>query len=311
MVNPDSDLYREHPDWVLHYPNRERSELRNQLVLNFARSDVADWALQWLRELVGEHGIDFLKWDMNRAFSEAGWPSNTGDPDRLWIEHTRAVYRIMDTLRAEYPGLRIEACGGGGGRIDFGVMARTDQMWTSDNTDAYDRLEIQHGFSQFYPPRAMAAWVTDNPNFLTGRTIPLPFRFHVAMCGALGIGGDIGTWAGEDLAYAREQIQLYKEIREVVQYGRLYRLSPPAADLTALSYLSPDGDRAVVFGFRTAGHYGRADAAVRLPGLDPAAQYVDEDSGVSHHGAVLLSHGLTLDLPAGDYASAVVRLRRV
>jgi alpha-galactosidase len=311
MVNPDSDLYREHPDWVLHHPHRRRSELRNQLVLNFARPDVAEWALQWLRELVGEHGIDFLKWDMNRAFSEAGWPSNTEDPDRLWIGHTRAVYRIMDSLRAEYPGLRIESCCGGGGRVDFGVLARTDQVWTSDNTDAHDRLGIQHGYSQFYPPRAMAAWVTDNPNFLTGRTVPLPFRFHVAMCGVLGIGGDIGEWAVEERAYARGRIQFYKEIRDVVQFGRLYRLSPPSAELTALSYLSPEGDRAVVFGFRSAGHYGRADAAVRLAGLDPAAEYVDEDTRATHHGAVLLSRGLCLDLPAGDYASAVVRLRRV
>ena len=134
MVNPDSDLYRAHPDWVLHHPHRRRSELRNQLVLNFARPDVAAWAHDWLDRLVGEHGVDFLKWDMNRPFSEAGWPG-AADPDRLWVDHTRAVYTLLDRLRADHPGLRIESCAGGGGRADLGVLARTDQVWTSDNTD--------------------------------------------------------------------------------------------------------------------------------------------------------------------------------
>ncbi|HEV7977404.1 alpha-galactosidase [Amycolatopsis sp.] len=306
MVNPDSDLYRAHPDWVLHQANRRRTELRNQLVLNFADPEVAEWAFDWLNALVGDHGIDFLKWDMNRAFSEAGWPSNTEDPESLWIGHTRAVYAIMDRLRAEHPGLRIESCSGGGGRIDFGALARTDQVWTSDNTDAYDRLLIQEGYSQVYPARAMAAWVTDNPHFLTGRSIPLAFRFHVAMTGVLGIGGDVTKWSDDELAYARTQIALYKDIRPVVQHGKLYRSGQGVTQ-----YVSAGSERAVVFVFVPTRHFGRAQPPVRLTGLDAAARYRDEDSGAEYTGAVLAVQGLSVELPEGDYASALVRLRRI
>ncbi|WP_410635803.1 alpha-galactosidase [Amycolatopsis sp. cmx-4-83] len=309
MVNPDSDLHRAHPDWVLHHPHRRRSELRNQLVLNFARPDVAAWAHGWLDRLVGDHGVDFLKWDMNRPFSEAGWPGEA-DQDRLWVEHTRAVYAILDRLRRDHPGLRIEACSGGGGRVDLGVLARTDQVWPSDNTDALDRLRVQHGYSQLYPARAMAAWVTDGPNFVTARSVPLRFRFHVAMAGVLGLGGDIAHWPDEDLALAREMIALYRDIRPVVQHGALHRLRPPVDDgLVALQYVL--GDRSVVFAYRQAAHFAEPDRPLRLGGLDSADRYLDPGSGTTHSGAVLLAHGLRLGLPTGDFASAVVRLERI
>ncbi|OXM69357.1 alpha-galactosidase [Amycolatopsis vastitatis] len=309
MVNPDSDLYRAHPDWVLHHPHRRRSELRRQLVLNFARPDVQEWAYDWLDRLVGEHGIDFLKWDMNRPFSEAGWPGEA-DQDRLWVEHTHAVYALLDRLRTDHPGLRIESCCGGGGRIDLGVLARSDQVWTSDNTDALDRLRIQHGYSQVYPAGAMSAWVTDNPNFVTARSAPLRFRFHVAMAGVLGLGGDIVHWPDEDLALARELVARYRDVRPVVQHGALYRLRPPVDDgVVAFQYVL--GDRSVVFAYRQAAHFNAPERPLRLDGLDPAARYADPESGRTHSGAVLLAHGLPLGLPAGDFASAVVRLDRV
>ncbi|MFI5589844.1 alpha-galactosidase [Amycolatopsis sp. NPDC051758] len=309
MVNPDSDLYRAHPDWVLHHPHRRRSELRNQLVLNFARPDVAAWAHEWLDRLVGEHGVDFLKWDMNRPFSEAGWPG-AADPDRLWVDHTRAVYSLLDRLRADHPGLRIESCAGGGGRADLGVLARTDQVWTSDNTDSLDRLRIQHGYGQLYPARTMSAWVTDNPNFVTARSAPLRFRFHVAMAGVLGVGGDIVRWPAEDLELAREMIKLYRDIRPVVQHGALFRLRPPSGDgLIALQYVLDD--RVVVFAYRQAAHFATPDRPLRLDGLVPAHRYLDPDSGRTHSGAVLLAHGLPLGLPTGDFASTVVRLNQI
>ena len=172
MVNPDSDLYRAHPDWVLHMTNRSRTEQRNQLVLNFARPDVVAWAYDWLDDLVVTAGVDFLKWDMNRAFTEAGWP-DAADPGRLWIDHTIGVYDVIDRLRAAHPHLRIESCASGGGRADFGIMRRTDQVWTSDNADPVDRLAIQDGYSQVYPALTMGAWVTASPNPVTGRTTPL------------------------------------------------------------------------------------------------------------------------------------------
>ena len=308
MVNPDSDLYREHPDWVVHTPRRDATELRQQYMLNFGRADVARWAHEWLDRLVREYGIDFLKWDCNRPVTDAGWPGHP-DPDRLWIDHTRAVYRIMDRLRADHPRLRIEACAGGGGRADAGVLARTDQVWTSDNTDPVDRLAIQHGFSQFFPTEVMAAWVTDSPNIATGRVTPLRFRFHVSMAGALGIGGTLTEWTKEELAEAAEFVAVYKRIRRVVQHGMLYR---PATEgtTTAVHYASADGDEHVVIAYRTLTAFGLPQPVVRLTALDPEATYVDVDRDVRFSGAVARA-GLPVDLPRGDYASALIHLRRI
>jgi alpha-galactosidase len=307
MVNPDSDLYRAHPDWVLHMPNRRRTELRNQLVLNFARPDVAAWAHKWLDRLVADHGVDFLKWDMNRAFTEPGWPGHE-DPDRLWIDHTRNVYAVLDRLRADHPGLRIEACSGGGGRTDLGILGRTDQIWTSDNTDPADRLAIQHGFSQLYPARVMAAWVTDSPNIFTRRETPLRFRFHVAMAGALGIGANLLEWTAEDRARAAAFIAEYKEIRPTVQLGQQYRLSSSDGTTSAAQYVR--GTEVVVLAWRPSTPWGHGETPIPLVGLDSEAPYRDAASGAEYPGGVLLGRGLPLGLPPGDYASTCVRLSR-
>ncbi|MEV6991948.1 alpha-galactosidase [Streptomyces sp. NPDC093228] len=312
MVNPDSDLYRTHPDWVLHHPHRRRDEVRTQLVLNFAREDVREWAFGWLDKLVGDHGITFLKWDMNRAFSQAGWPAREkdgdGDQDRLWIDHTRNVYAVMDRLRANHPDLRIESCAGGGGRVDFGILARTDEVWTSDNTDAFHRQSIQHGFSQVYPAGVMAAWVTD-----AGRA-PLAYRFHVAMAGVLGIGGNLHQWSPEDIAEARELVARYKDIRATVQHGEQYRLgAEPGRGLSAIQYVY--GDEVAVLLFHPHPEVRPAPGLLRLAGLDADAVYQEytgaDAAGPKATGRVLMSVGLPIRdrLAPGDWASALVRLR--
>ncbi|GGM18604.1 alpha-galactosidase [Streptomyces fumigatiscleroticus] len=313
MVNPDSDLYRAHPDWVLHLPGRTRSELRNQLVLNFARDDVADWAYDWLTRLVADAGVDFLKWDMNRAFSEAGWPERPDGHDRLWTGYVHHLYGVLDRLRADHPGLRIETCSGGGGRADLGILRRTDQAWTSDNTDAVDRLVIQHGFAQVLPARVMSAWVTDVPNQFTGRTVPLRFRFHAAMAGLLGIGGDLNRWSEEELAEGAELVAEYKKVRHLVQHGNLYRPAAPGGDGPAVvQYAAGDGAETLVLAWRHGPWVrGLPDAPVRLRGLTPGARYRDRRTGAVHHAAVLDAYGLRLDLPGGDWASTAVHLVRI
>ncbi|MEV7969730.1 alpha-galactosidase [Sphaerisporangium sp. NPDC088356] len=304
MVNPDSDLYRAHPDWVIHRPHRTRTEHRNQLVLDLSRPEVADQLYQTLDKLLAKNDIDFLKWDMNRPFTEAG-------PDeRLWTGHVHALYDILDRLRAGHPHVRVESCSSGGGRVDLGILRRTDQVWTSDNTDAPDRLEIQHGFSQLYPARVMGAWVTDTPNPYTGREVPLGFRFHVAMAGVLGIGGTLTDWSEPDLARAAELIAAYKRIRPLVQHGRQYRLLPPDGELSAVQYLTHDGGEVAFLAFRRARRFGHAEPGIPLRDLDPQARYRDPATGRIHHGAVLLTHGLFPDLPPGDYASVMVHLIR-
>src|SRR6185312_4952883 len=142
--NPDSDLYRAHPDWVYHFPNRPRTESRHQLVLNLARRDVEDFLLTQLDILLSRHEIRFLKWDYNRAWSEPGWPeAPEGRAREVWVRHVEALYRILATLRQSHPDVLIESCAGGGGRVDLGILRHTDQVWTSDNVFAQDRLTIQ------------------------------------------------------------------------------------------------------------------------------------------------------------------------
>ena len=313
MVNPDSQLYRSHPEWVIQQPNRRQTLMRNQLVLNFAHEDVAAWAHGWLDELLSENDISFLKWDMNRAFTEVGRPG-AEDPDRVWTEHTRAVYALIDRLRADHPGLRIECCASGGGRTDLGMLRRCDQIWTSDNTDAVDRLTIQRGYSQIHPAGTMGAWVTDVPNQMTRRVVPLRFRFHVAMSGVLALGGDLLNWTAEERDEAAAHVAQYKRIRHLVQHGELYRLAGNEAEevagISAVQYLAPDAGEAVVFVYAASRPLGAPEPRPILAALDPHALYTDAETGTAHLGAVLMTRGLPAGLPSGDYASAVVHLIR-
>lgn len=317
MVNADSDLYRAHPDWVLNFPGRPRSELRNQMILNLARSDVKEYVFGFLDKLASENNIRYFKWDMNRSFSEPGWPEEgPGGERKLWVEYVRNLYDIIDRLRAKHPKLEIESCSGGGGRIDLGILRRVDEVWTSDNTEAFDRLKIQEGFSQAYAAKIMSAWVTDVPN-MNRRSAPLAYRFLVAMQGALGIGANLNKWTAEETAAAAKMVALYKRIRPTVQTGNLYRLfSPRAGDLTANQYVAADGKQAALFAFRHSQQYNTAVPAIPLRGLDPRAIYRVEsidgkllDRQPQLSGAYLMSAGLNLNL-RGDYDGTAVVLER-
>jgi alpha-galactosidase len=313
MTNPDSDLYRAHPDWVYHFANRTRTQRRNQLVLNLARPDVAAWVFATIDGLLSENNIEFVKWDMNRPISEPGWPAGAGlHPERVWVDHVRNLYAILDNLRAAHPGVEFESCCGGGGRVDLGILRRVEQVWTSDDTDAWDRVRIQEGFTQAYTPQAMMAWVTDSPNPMTGRELPLSFRFHVAMAGALGIGGDLARWSPAELAEAAELVAAYKDIRPVVQQGRLYRVASVAKEgFGSHEYVAADGSEVVVLLWRGPEQGAGRDRWLRLAGLDPDARYRDAGTGREHQAAVLMGQGLRLPADVGAaFASTLVRLIR-
>ena len=180
MVNPDSDLYRAHPDWTYHFPHRHADELRHQLVLNMTRSDVQAYILDCLDRLLTNHNIRYIKWDMNRPFSQVG-AENLADPKMYSYLHTMAVYRIVDELKRRHPGVQFESCASGGGRCDLGAISHFDQVWTSDNTDGIDRMTIQKGYSMLHPIKTMRAWVTDIAGI--NKPCSLDFRFHIAMQG--------------------------------------------------------------------------------------------------------------------------------
>jgi alpha-galactosidase len=306
MVNPDSDLYRAHPEWTYHFADREPSLMRHQLVLNLARPDVADWVFGELDALLSANDIQFVKWDMNRPFTDTGWPEQPDRQGRLWFDHVTGVYAVIDALRRKHPGVAFEACSGGGGRVDFGMMARSDQFWVSDNTDAVDRRHIQHGFSQLYPARTMSCWVTDVPTFINRRRIPLTYRFHVAMAGVLGIGGDLTAWTDEETEVAKRLVGQYKEIRHVVQHGRLHRLGEPSRSASAVQYVTADRRESVVLVYQEAQQYDSQPRPIRLRGLDPDGTY-HMDGSAALSGAVLMGHGITPRL-TGDYASTLIHL---
>ncbi|MCA0981194.1 alpha-galactosidase [Exiguobacterium aestuarii] len=290
MVNPDSDLYRAHPEWIYYTDGRPSTTSRNQFVLNLALPEVEAHVTKWLDELLGRHDIRYIKWDMNRAFSEPDSP-HLCDAKELWLRHAEAVYRILDTLRERHPNVAFESCAGGGGRIDLGVLSRVEQVWTSDNTDALDRLTIQEGFSYAYNAKMMSCWVTDAPNWLNNRSLPLGYRFVSAMQGTLGIGGNLLEWTKEELAEAKEWIATYKTIRPLVQHGTSHRLASLKRDgFHAVGYT--DGEDYVVLVNADRRQYGKNRLRVKLRGLDPERTYELEGRRVS--GRYLMEQGINL-----------------
>ena len=320
MVNPDSDLYRKHPDWVLNFTGRPRTEGRNQLVLNLARPDVRDYVFNFLDKLVSENQIAFLKWDYNRNWSEPGWPAVAPDEQKqVYVKFTENLYSILRELRAKHPGLEIESCSGGGGRVDLGIMGYTDEVWTSDNTDPFDRLTIQDGFTYGYTPGVMMAWVTDSPNFMNRRVTSLEYRFLSSMQGSLGVGANLNHWQDADFATAKRLIGEYKQVRETVQHGSLYRLASPrnGSEYSVTESVSPDRGQATVFAFLHSSQFGYAYPRVYLRGLDPKAQYrvhwINEKAAANlpetATGEYWMNAGIDLDL-RGDFQAAAFRLDR-
>jgi alpha-galactosidase len=226
------------------------------------------------------------------------------------------LYEILDRLRAKHPNLEIESCSGGGGRIDLNILRRVEEVWPSDNTDAFDRQRIQEGFSMAYPAKIMSAWVTDVPN-MNSRSTPLAYRFLTAMQGALGVGSNLNKFSEADSTLAADMIAVYKRIRATVQTGDLFRLaSPRTNDVTVNEYVAADGKQAVVFALRHSQQYETAAPTIRLRGLDERALYkvesvnhklVEHDAQFS--GAYLMRAGLNVNL-RGDFDGTAIILER-
>ncbi|MDD6209371.1 MAG: alpha-galactosidase [Bacteroidales bacterium] len=282
MINPNSDLYRKHPDWVLYFPNRKRTEARNQLTLNLAREDVYQYLLESFTQLLKEHNIKFIKWDHNRTLSEPGWPVVSPDKQKeVRIRYIQNLYRLIETLRTRFPKVWFETCSGGGGRADLGMLARMDQAWASDNTNPIDRLFIQYGYLSALPANTMVSWTTDGP-----ADNSLDFKFDVSMSGVLGIGNDLSKWNETEIKTAKQKIALYKELRPLVQQGTTYRLlSPFEGNRCAIEYVNENADSAVVFCYNMAelfpnGNFNeRGNSNLKLLGLNDEKNYQIELCG--------------------------------
>ena len=317
MVNPDSDLYREHPDWCFNYPKRTRHEGRNQLMLNLAREDVFKYLLDSMNHLLTEYNIAFIKWDYNRDLSEPGWPDADPAMQReVRIRYFYNFHRLLNTLRRRFPKVIFECCSGGGGRINYHNLSIMDQFWASDNTDPADRVMIQYGFLQAFPAKTMVSWITHEDWHKTKPS--MKFRFHAGMCGILGVGDDITKWSDEQIKEAAEYIHQYKQIRLLVQHGIVHRLiSPFKNQRSALQYVSKDGADAAVFQFNLwetlpgSTESRRKYRPVRLRGLDPEALYVlsGDIKKTTASGETLMNTGLPW-APKGNIQSALIQIRK-
>jgi alpha-galactosidase len=320
MVNPDSDLYRKHPEWVLNFPGRPRTEQRNQLVLNLARPDVRAYVFGFLDKLLTENQIAFLKWDYNRNWSEPGWDQlPAAEQKKVYVEFTRNLYGILAELRQKHPDVEIESCSGGGGRVDLGILRYTDEVWTSDNTDAFDRLSQQDGFSYAYTPQVMMAWVTAKQNWVNHRATSLGYRMLSSMQGSLGIGDDIGKWTPEETATAKRLIAAYHQVQPTITQGELYRLISPRneSEFSATQTVNRDHSQSVVFALIHSTQKSRGFPLLKLKGLDPQARYTltpiegkaQAGTPAAASGAWWMNHGLEMDREfRGDFQAAAFRL---
>jgi alpha-galactosidase len=317
MVNPDSDLYRAHPDWILHFNGRPRSEGRNQMVLNLAMPEVREYVFHFLDDLLSKNDIAFLKWDYNRPWTEPGWPQVAPDEQKkVYVAFVDNVYSILRELRAKHPKAEIESCSSGGGRVDLGILRYTDEVWPSDNTDAFDRLAIQEGFSYAYTPQIMMAWVTDVPNNIDDRTTSLSYRFLVAMQGGLAVGTNLNKWQPQDFALAKTMIANYKTIRDTIEHGSLYHLvsSFNNSAYSAEDTVSTDRKQAVLLAYLHSSQGGYEYPRLFLQGLDPKATYtvrsidgvMAEGTPTSASGAYWMHHGVDVVMRGDDRAAGFV-----
>ncbi len=252
MISVDSDLYRAHPDWCLHAPGHNRTEGRNQLVLDFSRADVQDHIIHVVSEILRSHPITYVKWDMNRNMTEVNsellTPEQQGETTHRYM---LGLYRVMEAITEEFKDILFESCSGGGGRFDPGMLYYMPQTWTSDDTDAYERQFIQYGTSFAYPQITMGSHVSVSPNHQTGREASLQTRAHISMMANLGYELDLSILTEEDKEEVIRQISFYKSIRKDVQFGRLYRLlSPYGKKGTCFLIESEDQSRYYLYYFR-------------------------------------------------------------
>ena len=305
MVSPDSDLYRKHPDWCLHVAGRQRTQARNQLVLDLSREEVCNALIEMLTNVFNSAQISYVKWDMNRNMTEVA--SAVLPPERQKETAHRymlGLYSILEKLTERFPHILFESCSGGGGRFDPGMLYYMPQTWTSDDTDAVERLKIQYGTSIVYPAITMGAHVSDVPNHQVGRTTPLLMRSHVAMAANMGFELNIDKMSREDRKVVMEQIDHYHQIKEVVCFGDLFRLVSPFDGMdTAWMYVTPNQEKAAVFYYKSLATPNQALFRLKLQGLNPEKMYRVNNNAGTYYGDELMQIGLTLPLITNDFSS--------
>lgn len=311
MVNPNSTLYHEHPDWALHSGNYPRSLTRSELPLNVGLPEVQEFIIDAISNIIEQANISYIKWDNNRGIHEMPSPST----DHRYM---LGIYHVIDTLTTKYPEVLWEGCASGGGRFDAGLLHYWPQHWTSDNTDASDRLTIQLGTSMAYPPSSMGCHVSAVPNGITNRNISIDYRAHVAlMCGSFGFELNPEELSAEERDAIPGILEDWKQINPLVIDGDFYRLRlPEESNWPAMQFVSQDGSESAVFAFQQKSTVKPAAPPLRLQGLDPEARYSNNYDNGTYSGATYMNVGMNVQWlsPTGtissDYLSELIWLYR-
>lgn len=335
MANTTSELYEQHPDWVVKAPERDVVLGRGgtQVVLDLANPEVQGFVFGVVDNLMTSYPeIDYIKWDANMSIQNHGSQYLSKDnQSHMYIEFHRGFEKICQRIRNKYPDLTIQACASGGGRANYGVLPYFDEFWVSDNTDALQRVYMQWGTSYFFPAIAMASHISAAPNHQTFRTIPLKYRIDVAMSGRLGMEIQPKNMTEEEKTLCKTAIAEYKNIRPIVQLGDIYRLVSPydKQGVASLMYVTPEKDKSVFYWWKTEHFVNQHLPRVKMAGLCPDKQYKIHElnridnvplsfEGKTFSGAYLMANGLEIPYnhkvdyhKQNDYSSRVLYLEEV
>ncbi|MBR6403401.1 MAG: alpha-galactosidase [Eubacterium sp.] len=318
MVNPDSELYRIHPDWTLSVPGRKSTLCRNQMVLDYSRQEVVDHIHDMIYKILNDAPVSYIKWDMNRSITECFSNSLTDkEQGMVYHKYILGVYQLYERLINEFPDILFESCASGGGRFDAGMFYFAPQAWCSDDTDAEERVFVQYGTSYGYPISFIGAHVSAVPNHQTRRTVPMAMRGNVAMFGAFGYELDLNRISEAEFEMVKDQIVFVKEHRKLLQYGVFYRLSSPfESDQASWMVVSDDKKKALLAVYSMRANVNRLRGPLKLSGLDSEKMYKVGDR--NYYGDELMNVGLPLreDIIPGfnmaeDSSSAVVEISEV
>jgi alpha-galactosidase len=314
MVSPDSDLFRAHPDWCLHVPGRIGTQMRSQLVLDFSREDVREHVYNKLKTVLQSANIEYVKWDMNRQLTEVG--NEILPPERqreIWHRYVLGVYDLQRRLTSDFPHLLLENCSGGGARFDAAMLCFSPQIWTSDDTDAIERLQIQGGTSLCYPCSCMGAHVSAVPNHTVGRVTPFATRGQVAMVGTFGYELDITKLSDNDKQAIKSQIAEFNRYNELVRMGDYYRLTDVfhSGDYDAFAVVAKDKSRVFFEYVQILNRASTQPPRIKLRGLNPELRYKRTDNGRVYSGAFLMHNGVDMPGLWGDFQSVVIEFTAV
>lgn len=319
MVSKISELYSEHPDWIIHVPNRRLSHGRNQYVLDFSRKEVVDYIYESMAKVLREAPISYVKWDMNRYMTEVGSAElPPGRQREVAHRYILGVYDLYERLTTKFPDILFESCASGGCRFDPGILYYAPQTWTSDDTDAIERLKIQHGTSLVYPLSSIGAHVSAVPNHQVGRNTSIDTRANVAYFGVFGYELDVTKMTDEEKEKVKKQIVFYKENRKLFQMGKFYRIHSPfekEGNVTSWIVVSDDQKEAIVGRYQVLGKPNARYERLLLKGLSDEQEYEVEGMSGSYYGDELMNAGIQLDqavsgsLQWGDFTSQLFKLK--